>query len=286
MFILSFGHASGQLRHIDAMNPNVQICLYMSKDCPSTVAYALEEPWITSSEELLEHWEASISSVPAIIRTILTEKANQSLNSIPCTKWFAFWGTIDVHLKTFGKLYQTVSRPLAMQANPGTILIAGGNEVHAGPRTTGPRMFAFAIGIPEDRGDETENDEDKDGEVQYTPVQLHIDLCCILFSLMDSEYADRHDEQFEAKMFLLSLLVPLIREYPSETYDRLMGDDRMEVRSWLRNLVQAMEQNRNIEKLLEEAVASSTIFCTPCDKKNRRAQQRRLRKRSAKKSSR
>jgi hypothetical protein len=76
-------------------------------------------------------------------------------------------------------------------------LLAGGNEVHAGPPTSGPRMFAFAVAIPDlnfslnntERGDDHiakfESDYN-DGKVQHSPVLLHID---ILFSLLDCDYA-------------------------------------------------------------------------------------------------
>ena len=44
MFIMQFGGPTyGQVRHIDNMIPNVQICLYMSDCCPSTIVYEMDD---------------------------------------------------------------------------------------------------------------------------------------------------------------------------------------------------------------------------------------------------
>lgn len=281
MFILAFGHADGQVRHIDSMTPNLQLCLYMSSDCPSTVVYATEGPKITNCKELLELWGKTFD-VPALLTTILEEQAEVSLKDKWYTKYFSFWGTLDTNLECFGKLYQPVSRQLSLQCDPGTMLIAGGNEVHAGPRTLGPRMFAFAIGVPVEEA-ESSNDEDNNGEVQYTPVQVHVDLCCILFSMMDFEYIDRQDEHEEAKLFLLYLLLPFIDEYPEETYARLMGDDRSEVRGWIAELVEHAKVNdeNRIRLLMQKAIASETMFYSPMDPKKRRAKKKRRNKNPA-----
>lgn len=292
MFILAFGPANGQVRHIDSMNPNVQLCLYMSNDCPSTVVYSLEDPPITNAQELLEHWETTTGTVPSLIQTILAKEAKRSLKSIWHAKYFGFWDTIDQHLLVFGKLYQAVSKALSLTVDPGTMLIAGGNEVHSGPKTNGPRLFAFAIGIPDAEQQEeaeaaAENDEDRDGEVQYTPLLAHVDLCCILFGFMDLDYyyhADRQEEHLEAKRYLLSLLLPFVREYPQETYARLLGDDRAEVRSWLAKLVEVVGRNGSTDSLFEEAIASDTMFYSPGDVKKRRAKLKRLQKKTAKAS--
>ena len=43
MFIMQFGGpTAGQVRHIDNMVPNLQICCYMSNCCPSTIAHQLQ----------------------------------------------------------------------------------------------------------------------------------------------------------------------------------------------------------------------------------------------------
>jgi len=54
MFILSFAPMVGQIRHIDSTDPNLQVCLYMSADCPSTIVYSLDED---EDHELIKYWE-------------------------------------------------------------------------------------------------------------------------------------------------------------------------------------------------------------------------------------
>ena len=198
MFILTFGCTNGQVRHIDKMNPNLQICLYMSNDCPTTIVYNLEEPDIINGEQLVEYWEET-RSVPELIKTMLQNQyTSRKLSKQQHTKCFSFWISIDEILATFGKLYRPVSSSLAFRVDPGVTLIAGGNEVHAGPPTTGPRIFAFAVGIPEEEENDDDatnendratasnggDDEDNDGEIQYCPTLLHVDLICILFITM------------------------------------------------------------------------------------------------------
>ena len=231
MFILQFGGPTdGQVRHIDNMVPNLQICLYMSSECPSTIVYAMDGPPITNGKLLVEHWEKNENrAVPELVKCILENRGDTALKSKWYTKFFAFWDSIDSNLNCFGKLYQPVSLQLSLEADPGTTLLAGGNEIHAGPPTVGPRMFAFAIGIPEE---ETNDNEDNDGEVQYSPVLLHIDFCCILFSILEHEYSARGEEQVrEAKHFLLSVLLALVKDYPMKGYTRQIDEDRSELRN-------------------------------------------------------
>jgi hypothetical protein len=277
MFILAFGPTFGQVRHIDHMDPNLQICLYMSNNCPTTIVYSMEGPPITNCRELVEHWETTTTTtthlvVPELVKNILLDKGDAALKDASHTKYFSFWSTINAHLKWFGKLYQPVSQQLSLQqTDPGTTLIAGGNEVHAGPPTVGPRMFAFAIGIP-DEEDNIEK-EDNNGEVQYSPPLLQADLCCILFGAMDFEYVDRIEEHLEAKRFLINVLVTFVQEYPQETYVRLLGDERIEVRDWLGRLVQVLEDQDKVNALVQEAIESETIFYSP-DVGKRRAKKK------------
>jgi hypothetical protein len=279
MFILAFGPTFGQVRHIDHMDPNLQICLYMSNHCPTTIVYSMEGPPITNCRELVEHWE-TIHLVPELVKNILLDKGEAALKDASHTKYFSFWDTINANFKWFGKLYQPVSQQLSLlQTDPGTTLIAGGNEVHAGPPTVGPRMFAFAIGIP-DEEDNIEK-EDNNGEVQYSPPLLQVDLCCILFGAMDFEYMDRMEEHLEAKRFLIDVLITFVQEYPQETYVRLLGDDRKEVRDWLGRLVQALEDQEKVNALLQEAIESETIFYSPdvCKRRAKKKKKGRLKNR-------
>lgn len=277
MFILTFGCTIGQVRHIDKMNPNLQICLYMSSDCPSTILYHLEEPNITNGEMLVEYWEEN-RTVPGLIKSLLvSEHTSRKLSEQRRTKFFSFWGSIDAILETFGKLYRPVSSSVSFHADPGATLIAGGNEVHAGPPTTGPRMFAFAVGIPEedenvitDKGGGDTNfqngdNEDNDGEIQYCPALLHVDLTCILFITMEEEFADRSAEFEAAKQFLLELLLELIEDQPQETYERLLPDDRSELRGWLGGVARSVMRGDSYEvnKLMLEALNSTSIFYSP-----------------------
>ena len=276
MFILTFGRTNGQVRHIDKMNPNLQICLYMSNDCPSTIVYHLEEPDIINGEQLVEYWEET-HQVPGLVKSLLrTEYTSRKLSEQPHTKFFSFWGTIDEILETFGKLYRPVASSLSFRVDPGVTLIAGGNEVHAGPPTHGPRMFAFAVGIPEeeevnDAGSVTSedansrNDEDNDGEIQYCPALLHVDLICILFSVMEVEFSDRVEEHDVAKQFLLELLRELIEDQPQETYERLLPDDRSELRDYLGNVARATvgHDSYEVDSLMGMALKSDTIFFPP-----------------------
>lgn len=282
MFILAFGPTHGQVRHIDNMDPNIQICLYMSDDCPSTVVYSMDGPVITNGSELVEYWGRN-HVVPELVQSILLEKGDTALEEKGHTKYFAFWDTLNDNLKRFGKLYKPVALQLSLQTDPGTTLLAGGNEVHAGPPTVGPRMFAFAIGIPEEEDqDEIIEGEDNNGEVQYNSVLLHVDLCCILFSMMEFEYYEREEEHYEVKRFLLDLLFTLVKDYPLETYARLLGDDRKEVRDWLGKMVAALEDPERVNALLREAIESDTTLYSPDTGKSRKRWSKKKKRRNVK----
>ena len=259
MLVLAFGPTKGQIRHIDAMVPNRQLCCYMSRDCPSTVVYAPDGPAVDSGAALVALWEESGLDVPAELRTRLVAEGARKLAG-----QFKFWRTIDDALRCFGKLYQPVARRLALTCAPGTLLSAGGNDVHAGPPTSSPRMFAFAVGVPEDAGDAPFTDGD--GEVQYNAVLFHLDLCCVLFGRCDDE----------SKLFLLNQLVPLVSEHPdAESYSRQLGDARNDLAGWLARLVEALP---TVDHVLREAAASESLFCT--ETKKSRRQKRREKRRS------
>ena len=278
MFILTFGCTNGQVRHIDKMNPNLQICLYMSSDCPTTILYHLEEPDVINGEQLVAFWEET-RSVPGLIKSMLLNiHTSRKLSERRHTRFFSFWGTIDAILDTFGKLYRPVSSSLSFRADPGVTLIAGGNEVHAGPPTTGPRMFAFAVGIPDEAeldvyGDDDAggadlkigDDENNDGEIQYCPALLHVDLICILFITMEIDFTDRNEEHEGAKRFLLELLLELIDDQPQETYERLLPDSRSELRDWLGRVARSTlrEDSYEVDNLMSTALKSDTIFYSP-----------------------
>ena len=253
MFILSFGPVIGQVRHIDNMVSNKQICLYMSKDCPSTIIYSLKSPKVSNSHELLELWNSE-TTTPELIQTLLHDKKDTNLSSKWYSKLNCHWTSINTQLKTFGKLYQSVLRPLSITVDPGTTLIAGGNDVHAGPPTHGPRMFAFAIGISDDE----ETNENNDGEIQYSPALFHIDLCSILFPMMDLDYPNQ--DSFHAKQYLLQVLVKLVKDFPLEPFEQLISDDKSEIRCWLIELIAVLNIPTKVEILIQKAINSETIF--------------------------
>jgi hypothetical protein len=271
MFILCFGEAAGQVRHIDNMLPNVQICLYMSASCPSTIVYEMDDgdgPPVTDVSSLLDLWSSQNKSIPQMIVDVLQNHQDSSLKNKWYTKYFGFWKTINQHLLCFGKLYQPVLYQLSLQTDPGTTMLAGGNEVHAGPPTAGPRMFAFAVGIPDPDEEATESgevvDDDNDGEVQYSPVLLHIDFCCLLFSLLDND-CNLFDLEsvVHAKHFLLDVLVELIRDYPMKEYLRQINEDRIGIRDWLEKVLWFINQNSSVDSLIYDATRSDQIFYSP-----------------------
>ena len=79
MLVLAFGPTSGQIRHIDAMVPNRQLCCYMSRDCPSTVVYAPDGPAVDSGAALVALWEEGELEVPAALRRLLVEEGGRQL---------------------------------------------------------------------------------------------------------------------------------------------------------------------------------------------------------------
>lgn len=286
MFILAFGEVSGQYRHIDNIDPNNQICCYMSEKCPSTIIYELGGPDIVCGEDLLLFWEDAFDddAVPNLVREILASKSDDRLDA-PFRQSYipprlAAWGSINATLSRFGKLYKPVKRSLSLSTDPGTTLVAGGNEVHAGPPTTGPRMFVFAVGIPEggdevnafdlscNSDDERSNEEDSvnksgDGEVQYCPALLHMDVCTILFAMMHHEFTDRDiSEHTDSKRFLLRVLVDFISENPKETYaQNLVDNKRRALWEWVQQLCERIELDSIYDDLLEEASKCDSIIC-------------------------
>jgi hypothetical protein len=188
---------------------------------------------------------------------------------------------------------------------PGTTLIAGGNDIHAGPPTTESRMFAFAIGISEcvdneyyeegtddyDHDDDASGAEEKvnDGEVQYSPVLLHNDLCCLLFSILENEYntLEKEDLVREAKVFLVRVLIRLLRDCPTKQYLLQIDEDRMGVRIWLDKVISNLlgnDDEHSIDDLIEEAAGSDTILYSP-DVVKRRSKRKKVRYKSKLKGS-
>lgn len=265
MLILTFGKTQGQVRHIDHMDPNLQICLYMSRDCPSTVVFALEEPPITNTIELIHSWELYHSDpVPVVLKDILLQMGSLPLVEKFYAKDFASWTTINHSLETFGKLYQKVSASFSMDMEPGVTLVAAGNQVHAGPPTLHPRMFAFAIGIASNKGNEDGFEEDNDGEAQYSPSLFHIDVCRILFGALDYDYASSElnsgETNLMCKAYLLNILVSLIRTYPEEPFDRLISDEFEDLRAWLLDIVGTLGNGGTISSLVAKAIESESMF--------------------------
>jgi len=283
MFIMQFGGPTyGQVRHIDNMIPNVQICLYMSNCCPSTIVYEMDDgdglP-VTDGNSLIDFWERTKDKdIPQLIKDILQTNGDVKLKSKWYTKYFSHWDTLNSQLSCFGKLYQPVLYQLGLrETEPGTTLLAGGNEIHAGPPTTTDlgRMFAFAIGIPAEEEEEEETDSihneeetedvENDGEVQYSPVLLHIDFSCLLFSILDYEYSngDNVAEVQDAKHFLVEILIELIVDYPMKTYLLQIDEVRSGIRSWLEHVLERIENKQSINALVEDAVTSEVILYSP-----------------------
>ncbi|KAL7542421.1 hypothetical protein ACHAWF_007172 [Thalassiosira exigua] len=291
MFIMQFGGPTdGQVRHIDNMVPNIQICCYMSSTCPSTTVYAMDDGdglLVTDGSSLVEFWDRQKNRIatPELVRDVLLRKGDISLKSKWYTKYFASWKTINSQLLCFGKLYQPVAYQLGMdQTEPGTTLLAGGNEIHAGPATTESRMFAFAIGIPqeaegaESHVEDVDEDDENDGEVQYSPVLLHIDFCCLLFSILDHEYKnpDIDGPVRDSKRFLVGVLMELIIDYPMKEYLLQIDEDRADIRTWLANILVRLEHGQSTSEIAEEAANSDRILYSP-DVMKRRAKKKRSR---------
>lgn len=271
----------------------------------------MEGPVITNCLDLKDHWGSTSlqfsheSSIPELLSVILTTMGDVRLATKDYAKYFG-WVSLNNQLNNFGRLFQPVDKALQISAcDPGTTLIAGGsNHVHAGPPANEPRMFAFAIGIPEEQsgkdvatGDgegallESDADqEENDGEVQYSPTLLHIDLCCILFGTLDFDielqesmgYNIDQGPVFDSKHYLLEQLLPLLREYPNETYSQHFGENRALVREWLEKLVAAQTERNvpRIKALLKDAVASDVLMYSPdvISKSFHKNQQRRQRR--------
>ena len=267
MLVMAFGPVPGQLRHIDGMDPNLQLCLYMTPDCPSTVCYEMDGPAVDDAATLAARWRADGRAAPAAVTAVLRARASLPLAATWWTRHFvgSLGPTLDEGLRRFGKLYQRVARALATDVDAGALLVAGGNEVHAGPRTARPRMFAFAVGIPEGHGGDA-----NDGEVQYNPVLLHVDVCCVLFGDLDFGPV-AHDGAPEAKRFLLGVLADAVRDAPdAEAYERQLGDDRAELREWLAALARAVGDARAVDALLAAAAASESLLFAPDVAKKRK----------------
>jgi hypothetical protein len=98
-------------------------------------------------------------------------------------------------------------------------------------------MFAFEIDIPEEEDGNGSDDksskgaafgEDGDGgesngEGQYSPGLLPIDICCILFGMLDFEYHKRRDvnnvddsARWEAKKILVDVLIEYLIQIDEE----------------------------------------------------------------------
>jgi hypothetical protein len=279
MLVFSFGKTDGQVRHIDHTHPNAMVCMYMSQECPSTIVYSSSYGSISNCEELLDHWQDGDChrlAVPNLVKDILVEQEHTDLSH----SYFAFWKTLQHQLENFGKLYlpQDEISVCDQSTGPGATLIAGGNAVHAGPPTNGPRMFAYAIGVYNDEDDNDNDGKDgkiNDGEVQYSPALLQLDLCCLVLGWMRDEYADRMEEHLEVKQFMVSMLVDMIldmqKQHGNETYARssLLGDDRSQAIEWIGRVVQAGANDidfngDDIDALIQQGVAEGDrIFAIP-----------------------
>ena len=83
MLVLAFGPTSGQIRHIDAMVPNRQLCCYMSRDCPSTVVYAPDGPAVDSGAALVASTSAAVAGAAA---GATAPEASVALSAAPKSK--------------------------------------------------------------------------------------------------------------------------------------------------------------------------------------------------------
>jgi hypothetical protein len=106
---------------------------------------------------------------------------------------------------------------------------------------------------------------DNDGEVQYSPALFHMDFCCLLFSLMDHEYGRSGKSEFllDAKHFLVSVLVELIRDYPMKGYLQQISEDRIGMRDWLNIILHLIEEEGSVASSIEDAISSDQIFYSP-----------------------
>jgi len=314
MLVLQFGGPTpGQIRHIDDTHPNLSLFLYMSDRCPCTHVYRTSDDddnkdscsKIACVEDLLDFWSgdggcgdgpagAGTPRIPDSLQAVMRRNSDYPLCLCEHTKYFASsWRSINSALCRFGKLYLPPTRIFGKdrKMDPGTVLIAGNNAVHAGPPSHEgqPRMFAFAVGVTNTEDNEGEarenlahddddpkctvfeggvrsnhgsNDDDNnnnksDGEVQYCPALFHVDLCCILFGMLKyptndcdaAELATYDLQEIEqSKRFLIHLLIPMVLEYPNETYGRMLvdGEDRRtKLRDWLAKFVRAVAESES-----------------------------------------
>jgi hypothetical protein len=174
--------------------------------------------------------------------------------------------------------------------------LQGGSDAH--------RIYRAVLPDDDDGdGDENENENDgggggdggdggggddgaNDGEVQYNPVLLHLDLCCILFGHLDfaprkfdDVDADADAAAARAKRFLLDRLVEAVRGAPdAEAYERQLGDDRADVRTWLSKLARSVDDAAAVEMLLADATASESLLFAPDVAKKRKKRKYRRRK--------
>jgi hypothetical protein len=270
----------------------------MSRRCPSTIVYEIDDGGspVIDGASLLEYWQClkSNSIVPNLLQTLLLNHGDTKLSNKWYTQHFALWESIISQLICFGKLYQPVACALGLTVEPGTTLLAGGNEIHGGTPMTESGMFAFAIGVLDqhNRGDEIagdkensllpENDgrdEENDGEVQYSPVLLHIDFCCLLFSMLDFEFGSNANMDLAccgAKYFLVNILIDIICDYPMRQYLIQINEERTGVLIRLKCVLKKLEDGSLISALVEEAVDSDDILYTP-DVIKRRCKKKKVR---------
>ena len=156
--------------------------------------------------------------------------------------------------------------------------LQGGSDAH--------RIYRAVLPDDDDEnGDENEYGAN-DGEVQYNPVLLHLDLCCILFGHLDfaprkfdDVDADADAAAARAKRFLLDRLVEAVRGAPdAEAYERQLGDDRADVRTWLSKLARSVDDAAAVEMLLADATASESLLFAPDVAKKRKKRKYRRRK--------
>ena len=93
---------------------------------------------------------------------------------------------------------------------------------------------------------------------------LHIDFCCLLFSLIDYVYEESDPKSvLDAKRFLVDLLAKIIRDFPMRDYLRQINEDRTGIRGWLAQVLTLLEQNASLESIIEDAISSDDVFYSP-----------------------
>ena len=242
----------------------------MSKNCPSTVVYSMDDqqgPAVTDGRTLIEFWHRQRRETPNLVEKILLDWGDRNLRNKWHTRYFSRWISINKQLHCFGRLYQNVEYQLGLDGTaPGTTLIAGGNEIHAGPPTgEAGRMFAFSVAKPSDSDGYQKIEDEGEGETQYNPLLLHLDFCCIAFSILDYELASPSNGQEirESKTFLIRLLVEAIHDYPMQEYLLQICPSRTGVLDWLTKTLSKIEYGSSLEDLVEDAVSSRDIFYSP-----------------------